>query len=193
MNVLEVLAGNRRAIALRGVVAMLAGIIAFVMPVATLIALVWLFMASALIDGLFNLVAAVRGATPEGERPWWALLLSGIVGVGGGVITFVWPGITAIVLVYLVAAWAVIAGGLEVAAPINLRKQLEGEWLLTLSGLVSILLGGLLTAFPGAGAIGLAWYFGAFGIVFGTLMIVLGYRLWSRNQAHRRASPRMAA
>lgn len=179
------------AIALRGLVGILVGIIAFVMPIPTLIALVYLFGAYALLDGLFNLVAAWR-STPQ-QRPWWALLLSGLAGTGAAIISFVWPGITALALVYVVAAWALITGGLEVMAAIRLRKEIEGEWLLALSGLFSILLGGVLALFPDAGAIGLVWYFGAYAVVFGLLMLVLGLRLRARHATMGSDSGRLAA
>jgi uncharacterized membrane protein HdeD (DUF308 family) len=144
-----------------------------------------------LLDGLFNLVAAWRRTA--NRRPWWALLVSGVVGIGAGVISFVWPGITALALVYVIAAWALITGGLEVAAAIKLRKEIEGEWLLGLSGVLSMLLGGLLALFPEAGAIGLVWYFGAFAFLFGVLMVGLGLRLRARYEDLRSQSTPMAA
>ena len=133
------------AIALRGLLGIFLGIVAFFMPVATLLALVYLFGVYAFLDGIFNLVAAWRHTNRQ--KPWWALLLSGIAGIGAAVISFVWPGITALVLVYVVSAWALITGGLQIAAAVKLRKEIEGEWMLALSGLLSMLLGFLLVSF----------------------------------------------
>lgn len=188
---LSILTVHWWAIALRGLVGILVGIIAFAMPIPTLIALVYLFGAYALLDGIFNLMAAWRRTS--GQRPWWALLLSGLAGLTAAAISFVWPGITAMALVYVIAAWALITGGLEVAAAIKLRKEIEGEWLLALSGLFSILLGGLLAVFPDAGAIGLMWYFGAYAMLFGILMVALAVRLRSRHEETGSESTRMAA
>lgn len=167
------------AIMFRGLLGILLGIVAFFMPVATLLALVYLFGAYAFFDGVFNLMAAWRQTNRR--KPWWALLLSGIAGIGAAVISFVWPGITALVLVYVVSAWALITGGLQIAAAVKLRKEIEGEWLLALSGLLSMILGFFLVFFPSAGAIGLVWYLGAYAVVFGILMVALGWRLRTRR------------
>ncbi len=178
------------AIALRGLLGILLGIVAFFMPVATLLALVYLFGAYAFFDGVFNLIAAWRHTNRQ--KPWWALLLSGIAGIGAAAISFVWPGITALALVYVVSAWALITGGLQIAAAVKLRKEIEGEWLLALSGLLSMVLGFLLVFFPDAGAIGLVWYLGAYAVVFGILMVALGWRLRTRR-ARDHSQPAQAA
>src|SRR6185437_14663874 len=136
------------AIMFRGLLGVLLGIIAFFMPVATLLALVYLFGAYVFFDGVFNLMAAWRHTNRQ--KPWWALLLSGIAGIGAAAISFIWPDITAFALVYVVSAWALITGGLEIAAAVKLRKEIEGEWLLALSGLLSMVLGFLLVFFPEA-------------------------------------------
>ncbi len=188
---LGVLTGHWWAIGLRGLLGILVGVLALVLPVHTLIALVWLFGAYAFLDGVFNFAAAWR-RTPQ-ERPWWVLVLSGIAGMGAGVVSFFWPGITALVLVYLIAAWALITGGLQVAAAISLRKEIEGEWMLALSGMISLLLGGLLALFPNAGAIGLVWYFGIFAILFGAVMVAFSYRLRTWNQQGGQPGRRLAA
>ena len=178
------------AIMLRGLLGILLGIVAFFMPVATLLAIVYLFGAYAFFDGIFNLIAAWRQTNRQ--KPWWALLLSGIAGIGAAAISFVWPGITALALVYVVSAWALITGGLEIAAAVKLRKEIEGEWLLALSGLLSIVLGFLLAFFPDAGAIGLVWYLGAYAVVFGILMIALSWRLRTRG-VHDHSQPAQVA
>jgi len=179
------------AIALRGMLGILIGIVAFAMPIPTLVALVYLFGAYALLDGVFNLAAARRRTSAQ--RPWWALLLSGLAGIGAAIVSFVWPGITALALVYVIAAWALVTGGLQLAAAITLRKEIQGEWLLALSGLVSMFLGGLLAVFPDAGAIGLVWYFGAYAMLFGVLMVALSFRLRARHEGAGSESRRLAA
>jgi uncharacterized membrane protein HdeD (DUF308 family) len=187
---LETLPRRWWAIALRGLLGIFLGIVAFFMPVATLLALVYLFGAYAFFDGIFNLMAAWRHTNRH--KPWWALLLSGIAGIGAAAISFVWPGITALALVYVVSAWAIITGGLEIAAAVKLRKEIEGEWLLGLSGLLSMGLGFLLVFFPDAGAIGLVWYLGAYAVAFGILMVVLGWRLRARRP-HDHSQPAQVA
>lgn len=191
MDPVAILSTNWWAIALRGLVGILVGLLAFLMPIPTVTALVWLFGAYALLDGLFNLVSVLRKRTHR--RPWWALLLSGIAGVGAGVISFIWPGITAIALVYLIAAWALATGVLEIVAAVRLRKEIQGEWLLAISGVFSVALGVLLALFPGPGAVGLVWYFGAYAIVFGVLLVSLGIRLRSRSEETAASKARVAA
>lgn len=178
-------------IGLRGLLGVLFGLLAFAMPLPTLVALVWLFGLYAFLDGLFSLAAAWRRR--PGDPPWWALLLSGAAGVAAGMISFVWPGITALALVYLIAAWAFITGLFQVAAAIRLRKEIEGEWMLGLSGILSVGLGVLLAVMPGAGAIGLVWYFGAYALLFGVVLMVLSYRLRSHRQRLQSDGRRLAA
>jgi uncharacterized membrane protein HdeD (DUF308 family) len=172
-----VLARNWWALALRGLFAVLFGIVAFALPGSTLGALVLLYGAYALVDGIFAIAAAVAGRD-EG-LPWWAMLLEGVVGIAVGVITFAWPGITALVLLYLIAAWAFVTGALEIAAAIRLRKEIRGEWLLALSGVLSVLFGVILVVNPGAGALAVVWLIGAYAIAFGVVLLVLGFRLRS--------------
>jgi uncharacterized membrane protein HdeD (DUF308 family) len=171
----RVLALNWWAMALRGIVAVIFGLIAFFIPVATLYALTILFGAYALIDGIVSLVAAVQSAR-HGEH-WWALLFEGIVGLGAAAVTLLWPLLTLVVLIYIVAFWATITGILEIVAAIRLRRFIRGEWLLVLTGVASIVFGFLLFAAPGPGAIVIAWWIGAYVFVFGLLMIALAFRL----------------
>ena len=178
------------ALALRGLVGILVGLVAFFLPLPTLTALVWLFGAYAFLDGLFNLIAVWRKTS---ARPWWSLLLEGIAGVAAGVVSFVWPGITAIALVYLVAAWALITGVLGIISAIRLRKEIKGEWLLVVASVLSVLLGVVLAIAPGAGAIGLVWYFGAYAMAFGVLLVVLSFRLRSRYEDMRARLMHVAA
>jgi len=184
-----VLARNWWALVLRGLFAVLFGIMALAWPGITLGALVLLYGAYALADGVFAIAAVMAGRT--GGRPWWSLLVEGLVGIAVGIMTFAWPGITALVLLYLIAAWAVVTGIFEIIAAIELREEIRGEWLLALSGILSILFGLALVIWPGAGAVALVWVIGAYAIAFGALLIALGFRLrsWSRRESIRATSP----
>jgi uncharacterized membrane protein HdeD (DUF308 family) len=179
------LVGNWWAFVLRGIVAILFGLIAFALPGMALLTLVFLFGFYALMDGVLALIAAFR-RTHRDQQPWWALLIHGIVGIIAGLIAFLMPGITALALLYLIAAWAVVTGVLQIVAAIRLRKQITGEWLLALSGALSIVFGVLLFLFPGPGALAVVIWIGAYAIVMGILMITLGVRLrkWIRASEH---------
>jgi uncharacterized membrane protein HdeD (DUF308 family) len=171
---LDSLTRNWWAVAFRGLAGILFGIITFILPGISLAALVLLFGAYAFADGVLSIVSAVRR---RGADRWWLLLLQGIVGIGAGVVTLLWPGITAIALLFVVAAWALVGGALQVAAAIRLRKVITGEWLLALGGVLSIALGVLLVLFPGPGALALVIWIGAYAFVFGILLLVLGFKL----------------
>jgi uncharacterized membrane protein HdeD (DUF308 family) len=174
------LASNWWVVLLRGIAGIVFGIATFFAPAISFAFLVLLFGAYALIDGVLTLVSAVRNTT---NRRWWVLLLEGLVGVIAGIITFVWPGITAVALLYVIAAWALITGALEIAEAIRLRKVIDNEWLLVLSGIVSIALGVLLAMFPGPGALAVVLWIGAYALIFGILLVGLGFRLrsWERS------------
>jgi uncharacterized membrane protein HdeD (DUF308 family) len=176
------------ALVLRGIVAIAFGVLAFVWPGITLTALVFLWGAYALVDGAFAIAAGVRSHA-ENKR-WWVLLLEGILGIAAGIVAFAIPGITALVLLLLIAAWAIVTGAFEIAAAIQLRKYIKGEWLLALAGVASILFGVLLFLNPGAGALAVVWLVGAYTIVFGVLLIALGLRLHSLVRSADRMSPR---
>ena len=181
-----VLARNWWALVLRGLFDVLFGITAFAWPGITLAVLVLLYGAFALVDGVFAIAAALVGR-PRG-MPWWALLVEGVLGIAVGVITFFWPGITELALLFMIAAWAVVTGVLEIVAAIRLRKEIHGEWLLALSGILSVVFGVALVVNPGAGAWRSSWMIGTYAIVFGVLFIVLGFRLRSWRNGSR-ASP----
>ena len=153
--------------------AVLFGIAAFAWPQATLTVLVLLFGAYAVVDGVFALVYAFGSGRPfRGTR-----IVEGLASVVVGVIALAWPGITALALLYLIAAWAVITGILEIVAAIDLRKVIENEWLLGLSGSASVIFGVIVAVWPGAGALALLWLIGGYAIVFGGLLIALAFRL----------------
>jgi uncharacterized membrane protein HdeD (DUF308 family) len=173
---LDALARNWWVVALRGALALLFGILALVWPAITIGALVLLFGAYALVDGVFALGTALfGGARAEGRRPW--LILEGVVGVAAGIVTFVWPGVTALALLWVIAAWALVTGVLEIATAIRLRRELRGEWLLVLSGVLSVIFGIVLVVRPGAGALALIWVIGIYAILFGLMLLVLAFRL----------------
>ncbi|MCC6455978.1 MAG: HdeD family acid-resistance protein [Caldilineaceae bacterium] len=160
---------------IRGIAAILFGIAAFVWPGLTIAVLVLLFGAYALVDGIFAIIAGIS-ARKEVER-WWMMIIVGLAGIATGVLTFLWPGITALVLLYIIAAWAVVTGIFQIAAAIRLRREIEGEWWLILGGIASVIFGVLLVLMPGAGALASVWIIGIYAVVFGILMIVLAFRL----------------
>jgi uncharacterized membrane protein HdeD (DUF308 family) len=159
----------------RGALAILFGLGAFFWPGITLSALVVLFGAFAFADGFMTLVAAIQGRAAI--RHWWLYLLEGLAGIGAGALAFFWPGITAVVLLMFIAAWAVVTGILEIAAAVRLRKEIEGEWALGLSGVLSILFGVILMARPAAGALAVVWLIGAYAVAFGMVMVALSFKL----------------
>jgi uncharacterized membrane protein HdeD (DUF308 family) len=170
-----VLARNWWSLVLRGVLGILVGILTFVWPGITLTALVFLFGAYALVDGVVSIAGVIRAA--ESHERWGALLIEGIAGILAAAVTVLWPPITALALVYVMAAWAIVTGIFEIVAAVRLRKHITGEWLLALSGIVSLLFGILVAALPLAGALVLALWFGAYAFFFGVLLVVLGFRL----------------
>jgi uncharacterized membrane protein HdeD (DUF308 family) len=182
------LARNWWAVLLRGVLAIVFGILALVWPDITVTALVALFGAFALVDGVFAIVAAIRAA--ERKTTWWPFVVEGLAGIGLGALTFFWPRITALALLLLIAAWAIVTGVFEIAAAIRLRRELRGEWALILAGAASIVFGGLVAFFPGAGALAIVWLIGAYAIAFGALLVFLAFRLRSmRGTPSSRPAP----
>jgi len=163
--------------AVRGVLAIVFGILALISPDSTKLALVLLFGAFVFVDGIF---AVTTGIAARGyfER-WWAILLEGIAGIVIGVLTLFWPNITALVLLYFIAAWAVTTGIFEIVAAIQFRKVISGEWAMILSGLMSVLFGILLFVFPAAGAVSLVWLIGMYVVAFGIMELIFAFRLRS--------------
>src|SRR5262249_30690015 len=149
------------------------------MPGVTLAVLVLLFGAYALVDGIFNVIAAISGRS--GAQSWWMLLLEGLVSVAAGLVTFFMPGLTALTLVYVISAWALITGVLESVGAIRLLKSIDNEWWLALSGMLSIVFGALIAYAPGAGALALVFWIGAYELIFGVLLVGLGFRLRRRH------------
>ena len=163
-------------LAVRGAVAVLFGVLALVWPEITLLALVLVFGAYAFVDGVFALIAAARGRELAGGSRGW-LVLEGLLGIGAGIVAVAWPDITALVLLWVIAFWAVLTGVLEIVAAVRLRRVLDNEWLLVVAGALSIVFGLILVIWPGSGAIGLVWLIGIYAIVFGIVLIGLALRL----------------
>jgi uncharacterized membrane protein HdeD (DUF308 family) len=176
-----VLADNWWVVALRGVLAILFGIAAFAMPAATMLALVIFFAAYSLLDGILGVVLAIRGAR-KGER-WGWLLVNGLFGIAVGIAAALWPGLTVLAFVFMIAAWALISGSLMLAAAIGLKVS-HGRWLLVFGAIVSVLYGVLLFVSPLIGALVLTWWIGAQALVFGVILIVLSFRLREHRGEH---------
>ena len=175
---------NWWALVLRGVVAVILGIVAFALPGVTVAALVTLFGIYALIDGVLAIVLTLKAAEVHGR--WGGFLLEGILGLLFGIAAIAAPIALAAVFIQVLAIWALITGVLEIIAAFRLRRSVEGEWLLILVGVLSILFGIVLFAEPVAGAVVLVWILAAYGLFFGVLLIVLGFRL--RKYPGRRLS-----
>ena len=160
-------------VALRGLAAIIFGILAFIWPGITLAVLVYFFGAYAIVDGLLALYVAIRS---RGQQVW-ALVLEGILGIAAGLVAFFWPAITALALVYVIAAWALLTGVVEVIAAVQLRRAITNEWAFILSGVLSIIFGILLVIQPGAGALALVWLIGFYAILFGIGLLAFAWRL----------------
>jgi len=178
MALTTVLVRNWWALALRGLLAMLFGTAAFLLPGLTLAVLITLFGAYALIDGVLAIVAGVKAA--EHHERFGSLLWRGLLGIAAGVIAFVLPGVTAVVLTLIIGVWAMVTGVLEVVAAVHLHRA-HGEWLLIVNGALSVVLGLALIVAPGLGLLTLVWVVGGYAIFFGLIMLRLAFRLRARN------------
>jgi uncharacterized membrane protein HdeD (DUF308 family) len=186
-GVVNVIARNWWALLIRGIVAIIFGILAFIWPGATILAIGILFGAYAFVDGIFAIVATVRAAE-AGER-WWPFLIEGIVGILIAAITFYDIRITLLALYLTIAAWAFITGIFEIVAAIQLRKAIANEFWLILGGIASIAFGVLMVIFPLIGALALIWLIGSYAIIFGIIMVAFSFRL----RAHIQSPPPAAA
>jgi uncharacterized membrane protein HdeD (DUF308 family) len=177
------LAGNWWTFVLRGIVAILFGLLCFILPGMALLTLVFMFGFYAIVDGVFAMIAAFHWANAPTHRHWWVLLLSGFCSIIAGGIALFMPGLTAIALLYLISAWAIVSGVFALIAAIRLRQQIRGEWVYVVSGLLSVIFGALVALFPGAGALALIIWIGAYAVVLGVLLITLGVKLrqWVRH------------
>ena len=181
---LHALARNWWLLLLRGIAAIVFGVLAFVWPGLTLVTLVLFYGAFALVDGVLAIAAAIKGGSP---LPRWWLAVVGVAGIIVGLLTFMWPGITALVLLIFIAVWAIVLGVFEIYGAIKLRKEIDNEWLLILSGALSVLFGIVLLVRPGAGALALIWVIGAYAILFGVIYVAFALRLRKHLDAHAKA------
>ncbi len=172
----QILNKNWWLVVLRGVAAIVFGVLTLIWPGPTLAALVILFGAYALADGIFAIASGVTGSSLSGSSRW-LLVLEGLVGVIAGLITFFAPGITAVGLLFYIGAWAIVTGILEVVAAIQLRKEISDEWLLIFGGILSVAFGMLVYIYPGASALSILWMIGIYAVVFGVATVALGFRL----------------
>jgi uncharacterized membrane protein HdeD (DUF308 family) len=169
------LSRNWWLLALRGVAAIIFGILAFVWPGVTLLVLVLFFGAYALVDGVFAIIAAFKNRKTDDR--WWVMLLIGVVSIAAGLIAFFIPEAAAFALLAVIAAWAILSGALGIIAAIRLRKEIEGEWLMVLAGVLSILFGILLVWNPLAGLVAIVYLVGAYSIVNGILLLALAWKV----------------
>jgi uncharacterized membrane protein HdeD (DUF308 family) len=162
-------------IGLRGLVAVIFGVIAFLRPHMTLLALVLLFGAYALANGVLALIHAF--SAPKGCPRSGGLIFGGLISIAAGIVAFAWPGITTLAVVLLIASWAIVNGVFEIVSAIRLRKVIRNEWLLVLAGVLSVIFGILVFMQPAVGVLALVWWIGGFAIVFGVLLIGLAFRM----------------
>jgi uncharacterized membrane protein HdeD (DUF308 family) len=181
------LARNWWVLALRGVLGILFGIGAFAWPGATLNALVIVFGAYVFVDGIFAVAAGI-GMRRQIDR-WWLIVLEGAAGIILGVLTFRSPNTTVLVLLTLIAAWSIVSGIFEIATALHIRTMIANEWLMILSGVVSIVFGALLIAQPGTGEIAIVWLLGAYALLFGILTLMLAFRLRGMRDTIDRQAP----
>jgi uncharacterized membrane protein HdeD (DUF308 family) len=168
------LAKNWWMLLLRGIAAIIFGLLALAWPGMTLLTLILFYGAYVLVDGVLAIVAAITGGAP---MPRWWLAIVGLLGVAAGLLTFLMPGLTAILLLYFIAGWAIATGALQIIGAIRLRKEIDNEWLLILGGIVSVLFGAAMMAAPGAGALALITVIGIYAVIIGVLLVALSFRL----------------
>jgi uncharacterized membrane protein HdeD (DUF308 family) len=189
-SIAELFRHNWWVLALRGLAAVLFGILAFIWPGITIFTLVLLFGAYALVNGILALVISFKGR--RRIRRFGSLIFGGLISVAAGVIAFIWPGMTAFALVIVISAWAIVNGIAEIVVAIRLRKEISGEWLLIVAGIASILFGVCLFLNPLIGALVLVWWIGGFAFAFGILLIVLGFRMRRAAETLGGVRPRVA-
>jgi len=170
------------ALVIRGFAAIIFGLFALFIPGMTVGVLLVSFAVYALVDGVFAIAASINRTDRSGN--WPGMLVRGIIGILASIAVVTLPAMTALMLLYVIAAWAVISGIVEIAAAIRLRRVIRGGWMLALSGVISVLFGLVLMAFPGQGILAIVWLIGAYAVVFGALMLGLGVAL--RAHGYRR-------
>ena len=186
MNIIEkelasLLARNWWVLLLRGLLAIAFGVLIWMRPGISLAALVLLFGAYVMADGVLGVWTAI--SERKDREHWWVLLLWGLVGIAVGIMTFMAPGITALSLLFYIAIWAIVSGVLQVVSAIRLRKEIDGEWLLILGGLASVAFGVMLMAQPGAGVLAVLWLIALYSVFFGVLFTLFAFKARSFKNA----------
>jgi uncharacterized membrane protein HdeD (DUF308 family) len=171
-------------VVLRGIVAILFGLFAFARPGAMSLAFIMLFAAYTFIGGIATIVAAARRSRTGAN--WGMLMLDGVLGIAVAIVAVLWPATALVAFIWVLAAWAIVTGALEIGSAISLRKVIEHEWALGLAGAATVALGLLFLLRPLAGGLAVMWWLGAYAIVFGALMLVLGFRLRGFAHGHGR-------
>lgn len=162
-------------VVLRGVLAILFGVTTFVWPGLTFLVLILMFGIYAMIDGVFAMLTGVVSSSTSPR--WWVFLLEGVISFAAGLIAILRPGLAAFALIAVIASWAILTGILEIAAAIRLRREITNEWMLAFAGFLSIVLGVLLFFQPLAGGLAITLLIGAYALVFGIVLVILGFRL----------------
>jgi uncharacterized membrane protein HdeD (DUF308 family) len=182
----EVLADSWWAVGLRGLLGVAFGLICLLVPSAAILALILLFSAYMLVDGVLAIASGIKAA--RNEERWGLLILEGVVDLAAGVIAFVWPAITTVAFVILIAVWAVISGALMLTAALTLKID-HGRWWLALGGIASVIFGIVLLIAPVVGAVVLTWWLGAYAIVFGVMLLVLAFQLHGKKEERETKKP----
>lgn len=165
---------------LRGIAAIIFSLLAWFQPAITLAALIMLFGIYTLADGILTTWMAIAGR--KSNDHWWLLLLSGLLSIAVGILTFMMPDLTALVLLVYIAVWAIVTGIMQIVVAIRIRKEVTGEWLLALGGIISVVFGFFLIAQPAAGALSLLWVIAGYVFVIGILMVIFSFKI--RRFAH---------
>jgi len=177
---LHALAKNWWLLLLRGVAAIIFGVLAFAWPGLTLLTLILFYGAFALADGVLAIIAAITGGAPA---PRWWLAIVGLLGIAAGLLTFLMPGVSALVLLFFIAGWAIATGVMQIIGAIQLRKEIDNEWLLILGGVISVLFGVAMMVAPGAGALALVWVIAIYSVITGVMLVALAFRLKKHTHA----------
>jgi uncharacterized membrane protein HdeD (DUF308 family) len=184
-NVGQTLVQNWWLFLLRGIFGIIFGCIALIFPGATILSLVIVFSAYMLVDGVTAIISAVRAIRRKEDR-WGVLIFEGLLNIAVGIAAFLWPGLTVVAFVWLIASWAIVTGGLMTAAGFHLNID-HGRWWLILGGLLSLAYGVLLIITPLIGAVVLTWWLGAYALAFGIALVIFSFKLRSRQ--HEEVNP----
>lgn len=174
---------NWQAIALRGAAALVFGLLFLIWPRPSLLTLVYIFGIFVLVDGVFSLVSGIR--QPEGRGVDWGLVILGLVGIAAGIATFIWPGITGLILLLIIGSWAAALGLVEIIIGFEWRREIPDAWLLILTGIVSVIFGLVVLFAPRIGALALATFIGFFAVVYGVLHLIVAFRLRALQEGQR--------